>query len=144
MKKILILLALQSSAHTKLRATMENEPSSQLEKNIRSYGGVLFTSVLILGATFYNQQNLQVLLTQQQSLMTQQDSQGKGLTTLNLKLDSAGYGVGLTLGIFASSGNIVQVLRYYDDVRALQRKEKKEQEQNAIKTENQTHQQEKE
>ena len=166
----------------------------QLEKIIRSYGGILFTSALILGASFTNQQSLQVVLTQQQSLMTQQqalktqqdnqeksfitldnqekslitqqqalktqldnqekslitqqqalktqlDNQEKGLTTLNLKLDSIGYGFGLTLGIFALSGNLVQVLKYYDDKRASQKKET-EQEQNLSKTDNQTHQQE--
>ena len=86
MEQILILPALQNSAHTKLRATMENELSSQLEKKIRSYGGTFFTSVvLILGASINNQQSIQVVLTQQQILMaqqqtlkTQQDSQEKG------------------------------------------------------------------
>ena len=120
----------------------------QLEKRIRSYGGILFTSALILGASFTNQQSLQVVLTQQQSLMTQQqaletqldnleksfriqqqalktqlDNQEKSLTTLNLKLDSIIYGFGLTVGIFALSGNLVQVLKYYDDKRASQKKE---------------------
>ena len=85
MEQILILPALQSSAHTKLPATMENELSSQLEKKIRSYGGTFFTSVLILGASINNQHSIQVVLTQQQILMaqqqtlkTQQDSQEKG------------------------------------------------------------------
>ena len=173
MKQIQILPAFQSSTNTHLRATMED---GQLEKIIRSYGGILFTSALILGASFTNQQSLQVVLTQQQSLMTQQqalktqqdnqekslitldnqekslitqqqalktqlDNQEKGLTTLNLKLDSIGYGFGLTLGIFALSGNLVQVLKYYDDKRASQKKET-EQGQNLSKTDNQTHQQE--
>jgi hypothetical protein len=84
MEQILILPALQSSAHTKLPATMENELSSQLEKKIRSYGGTFFTSVLILGASINNQHSIQVVLTQQQiltaqqTLKTQQDSQEKG------------------------------------------------------------------
>ena len=84
MEQILILPALQSSAHTKLPATMENELSSQLEKKIRSYGGTFFTSVLILGASINNQHSIQVALTQQQiltaqqTLKTQQDSQEKG------------------------------------------------------------------
>ena len=50
----------------------------------------------------------------------------KGFTTLNFKLDSVSYGFGLTLSIFALSGNIVQVLKYYDDVRVLQKKEKEQ------------------
>jgi len=47
--------------------------------------------------------------------MTQQNNQEKGLATLNYKLDSAGYGLALTVAIFAGSGNILQVLKYYDD-----------------------------
>ena len=34
--------------------------------------------------------------------------------------------MGLTVAIFAGSGNIVQVLKYFDDSRALQRKEEQE------------------
>ena len=130
----------------------------QLEKRIRSYGGILFTSALILGTSFIDQQSLQVVLTQQQILMTQQqslmtqqqslmtqqqafetqqDNQEKGLSALNLKLDSIIYGFGLTVGIVALSGNLVQVLKYYDDKRALQKKET-EQEQKLSKTGNQT------
>ena len=123
----------------------------QLERRIRSYGGILFTSALILGTSFIDQQSLQVVLTQQQILMTQQqslmtqqqafetqqDNQEKGLSALNLKLDSIIYGFGLTVGIVALSGNLVQVLKYYDDKRALQKKET-EQEQKLSKTGNQT------
>ena len=101
MKQIQILPAFQSSTNTHLLATMED---GQLEKKIRSYGGILFTSALILGASFTNQQSLQVVLTQQQSLMTQQqalktqqDNQEKSLITqqqaLKTQLDNQEKGL---------------------------------------------------
>ena len=69
--------------------------------------------------------NVQLNL-QLQIIKSQQDNQEKGLASLNSKLESAGYGLGLTVAIFAGSGNIVQVLKYFDDSRELQKKEEQE------------------